>query len=311
LKTVMLVLKIAVSALLLLLVISMVDVHEMRARLMRADPFWLTLALVALACQFLISTLRWRDVSGALGLDVTYGQAVSLGMVGQLFNQILPTNFGGDGVRILALSRQGWDWTRAARAVLVDRAIGLLFIIGAAALSLLVLLARGTPAIPRGGLILLVVGGLLLGAILSIAIGAPLAQRWQARFGALRPVASGLSGLREALSSPKWTPPILTKALLVHLLLVQSFCFQAAALGVEINRALFMLVTLIILATAFPLSFAGWGVREGATVTGLALIGVSSNDAILISVLHGVGQIVIGLLGIFCVPFWLFGRRDP
>ncbi|MFN3943533.1 MAG: YbhN family protein [Allosphingosinicella sp.] len=310
-KTVMLVLKIAVSVLLLLLVISFVDIHEMRLKLMTADPFWLTLSLIALACQFVISMLRWHDVCAALRLDMSYRNALSLGLVGQLFNQILPTNLGGDGVRVLAMSRHGWPWTGAARTVLVDRAIGLLFIIGVAAISLLVALVSGQPAIPRGGLILAVVGGLLLTAIVLIAVAAPHAERLKERFAVLRPVAWGLSGLREALTSPRWTAPILAKALLVHLLLVQSFCFLAAALGMEISRELYMLMTLIILASAFPLSFAGWGVREGAAVTGLALIGVGATEAVLIAVLHGVGQIVVGLLGIIWVPFWLFGSRDP
>lgn len=307
----MLVLKIAVSVLLLLLVISFVDIDAMRLRLTTVDPFWLSLSLVALACQFVISMLRWHDVCAALKVEISYGNALSLGLVGQMFNQILPTNLGGDGVRILAMSRHGWVWTSAARTVLVDRAIGLLFIIGVATLSLFVALAAGRPHIPQGGLILAVVASLLLTALVLIAFAAPHAERLKERYAILRPVAWGLSGLREVLSSQKWTPPILAKALLVHLLLVQSFCFLAAALGIEINRELFLLMTLIILASAFPLSFAGWGVREGAAVTGLALIGISPTDAVLIAVLHGVGQIVIGLLGIAWVPFWLFGSRDP
>jgi len=307
----MLVLKIVVSALLLLLVISLVDVDALRPRLMTADPFWLAFSLIALASQFVLSMLRWRDVCAVLGLEISHGNALSLGLVGQMFNQILPTNFGGDGVRVLAMSRHGWVWTTAARTVLVDRAVGVLFIIGAAALSLLVALATGTPRIPQGGLILAFVTALLVATIVLIAFAAPHAERLQERHASLRPVAWGLNGLRKVLSSQKLTPSILVKALLVHLLLVQSFCFQAAALGIEIDRNLFLLVTLIILASAFPLSFAGWGVREGATITGLAIIGVSPTDAVLISVLHGVGQIMIGLVGIAWVPFWLFGRRDP
>lgn len=307
----MLVLKIVVSALLLLFVISYVDIDAMRPRLMTADPFWLSLSLVALICQFVISMLRWRDVCAALRLEISYGNALSLGLVGQMFNQVLPTNFGGDGVRILAMSRQGWVWTTAARTVLVDRAVGLLFIIGAAALSLLVALAAGVPRIPRGGLILAFVAALLVSSVLLIAFAASHAKRLQERYALLRPIAWGLDGLREVLSSKQWTPSILAKALLVQLLLVQSFCFLAAAFEIEISRDLFLLMTLIILASAFPLSFAGWGVREGAMVTGLSLIGVTPTDAVLISVLHGVGQIIIGLFGVAWVPYWLFGRRDP
>lgn len=311
LKSAMLVLKIVVSAMLLVLVFGYVDLANLRPRLAAADPFWLALALVALACQFILSILRWRDVCAVFDLHISYRNALSLGLVGQMFNQILPTNFGGDGVRILAMSRRGWSWTTAARTVLVDRAIGLLFIATAAAVSLLTAFLAGHPAIPQGGKILAVVTIMLTIVTVLIASAAPYAEQLQSRYALLRPVAWGLSGLSAVLSSPKWTPRLLVKALLVHLLLVESFCLLAAALGIEISRDLFLIMTLIVLASAFPLSFAGWGVREGAMVTGLALIGVNPTDAVLISVLHGVGQIVIGLLGIVCVPAWLFGKGQP
>lgn len=307
----MLALKIAVSVLLLLMVVRFINVDAIRPRLMAVSPFWLCFAWIALVCQFLLSMLRWRDVCAVFGLEISYRNALSVGLIGQMFNQVLPTNFGGDGVRVLAMSRRGWPWTAAARTVLVDRAIGLLFIVGVAALSLVVALITGRPRIPQNDLILAAVAGLLVAIVLLVAYAAPLAERLQDRYAPLRPVAWALNGLRVVLSSRRWTPPILAKGFLVHLLLVQSFCFLAASLGIGISRDLFLLVTLIILASAFPLSFAGWGVREGAAITGLALIGVNPTDAVLVSILHGVGQIIIGLFGLPLVPFWLLGRRDP
>lgn len=310
-KYAMLILKVAISILMLSLVLGFVDFATMRERLVSADPFWLCLSLAALFCQFVISMLRWHDVCRLFGQQITYRQVLSLGLVGQMFNQILPTNVGGDGVRVLAMSRNGWNWTTAARTVLVDRAIGVLFIVGAAGLSLAAMLVAGRPVIPQGGLILSFITAMFVAGVLLIAFAAPLAERWQTRLALLRPVAWGLSGLRTVFSSPNRTPPILAKALLVHLLLLQSFCFGAAAIGIELDRALFLIVALIIMASAFPLSFAGWGVREGATVTGLALIGVNPTDAVLVSFIHGIGQIIIGLPGIILIPGWLLGSREP
>lgn len=310
-KTAILLLKIAVSVMLLLLVVSYVNLDQVGPRMMAADPMWLGFALVALFCQFVISVLRWRDVCTVFDLELSYKDAVTLGLVGQMFNQVLPTNFGGDGIRVLAMSRHGWPWAVSARSVLVDRAIGLLFIVAAAATSLLVALMAGHPHIPQAGKILALVIALLVSSAVLIAVAAPHAERLAVRHAPLRPVAWGLSGLRMVLSSPRWTPRIIAKTLLVHLLLVESYCFLAASLGIDVSRDLFLLITLVILAGAFPLSFAGWGVREGATISGLALIGINPTDAVLISILYGLGQIVIGLIGIAWVPAWLFGNRDP
>lgn len=46
-----------------------------------------------------------------------------------------------------------------------------------------------------------------------------------------------------------------------------------------------------------PISIAGWGVREGAMVVGLGLVGVSSSTALSVSLLFGGVLVVVGLLG--------------
>jgi len=62
------------------------------------------------------------------------------------------------------------------------------------------------------------------------------------------------------------------------------------------------------MAASIPISFAGWGVREGAMVVGLGFAGVSPSEALAISLLLGVTQFAIGLPG---CAIWLFRRRGP
>jgi hypothetical protein len=67
-----------------------------------------------------------------------------------------------------------------------------------------------------------------------------------------------------------------------------------------------ILVPLILVVSMIPISFAGWGIREGAMVVGLGFVGVASADALAISVAFGLAQIAIGLPG---GAFWLFHYR--
>jgi hypothetical protein len=46
-----------------------------------------------------------------------------------------------------------------------------------------------------------------------------------------------------------------------------------------------------------PVSIAGWGLREGAMVTGFAYVGISATDAVFLSVALGAGMTLVGLLG--------------
>ena len=58
-----------------------------------------------------------------------------------------------------------------------------------------------------------------------------------------------------------------------------------------------VLVPPIVLVTTLPISIAGWGVRESATVIGFGFIGVAPADALALSVLFGLVQIVMGVPG--------------
>jgi hypothetical protein len=65
-------------------------------------------------------------------------------------------------------------------------------------------------------------------------------------------------------------------------------------------------VPAIVLITFFPLSFAGWGVREGAAVVLLGFAGLAADEALAVSVLLGLGSLAAGLPG--CL-LWLRNRK--
>ena len=46
-----------------------------------------------------------------------------------------------------------------------------------------------------------------------------------------------------------------------------------------------------------PISIAGWGVREGAMVIMLGLVGISSESALALSLLYGIILTIVGLAG--------------
>ncbi len=69
-----------------------------------------------------------------------------------------------------------------------------------------------------------------------------------------------------------------------------------------------MLIPLVMVASAIPISVAGWGVREGAMVAALGLVGVGEAQAFAISLLLGLMLIVAGLPGGL---LWLRSRASP
>jgi len=57
----------------------------------------------------------------------------------------------------------------------------------------------------------------------------------------------------------------------------------------------------LMLLTMLPTSFAGWGVREAAMVSGMGLLHVPSELSLAISVGFGLSMIIASLPGVFCL----------
>jgi len=60
------------------------------------------------------------------------------------------------------------------------------------------------------------------------------------------------------------------------------------------------------LVSMIPISFGGWGVREGAMVVFFGLVGVPAADALAMSILFGLAALVAGLPG---GVLWVVQRR--
>ena len=58
-----------------------------------------------------------------------------------------------------------------------------------------------------------------------------------------------------------------------------------------------LLMPLIVLLTILPISIAGWGVREGAMIMLLGLVGMPSEQALALSILVGIVALISGLPG--------------
>jgi len=68
-----------------------------------------------------------------------------------------------------------------------------------------------------------------------------------------------------------------------------------------------IVVPVVFLCISLPISFAGWGVREGAMVYMLGTMGISASNALALSVIFGLLSIVVSSLGGWA---WLMTRNS-
>ena len=84
----------------------------------------------------------------------------------------------------------------------------------------------------------------------------------------------------------------------IHLIAIFAVLLLARAFGFELHyRDLLTLTAAAIFVSMLPVSFNGWGVREGALMLGLSLLAVPREIALLIAFLYGAGGALASLPG--------------
>ena len=271
------------------------DLPALRQTLAEVNwPGFASAALLLTGLTF-VNAWRWGFVLRALAAGVPFNFRVSNCFIGQFFNQTLPSTIGGDAIRIWLLTRTEMSLRTAANSVLIDRFAGLfaLLLIALAGLPWLAELHASEAAIAS------VAGAASIGLI---AIGVLLVlDRLPTRLLHLRPVAAAAtlsSDARASMLNRRTGPVVVGIAISVQMGVSVVVWMIAQSLGASLTLAnCAVLVPLVMVVSAIPISVAGWGVREGAMVAAFALAGVQTEDAFAISLLFGLAAIVSGLPG--------------
>ncbi len=125
--------KVAVSLGLLWLLFSRVDVARLWASARNASLAWLAVAFAIYTANVLACVWRWHLLLEAQHVAMTRRMLLESFLVSLFFNNFLPSNIGGDVIRIRDSARTARSKTLATTVVLVDRIIGLMGLVLVAA----------------------------------------------------------------------------------------------------------------------------------------------------------------------------------
>ncbi len=299
-------LKLAASCLLIWLVLRGVEFDQLVGALRNVDVGGLAAAWAMLAALWFTQAYRWRVITRALSQPLAYRDAVLAVIVGQFFNQSLPSTVGGDVMRVWRAQRAGMTFGGAVNSVLIDRGVALVALLLLVAISLPVAQARIADPVARAGLWLVIglgAGGLGLALSMDrLPLPAPLAR--------LRPVAAVAAlarDVRRVFFAPATISVVLAVSMVSHLVVVASVLMIARALAIPVGFLdCLILVPPVLMVAAVPISVAGWGLREGAMVTAFAFVGVAAPQALALSLLLGLVLLLVGAVG---APVWLMSGR--
>ncbi len=276
---------------------------------LRAGYF--ALALATFAASLALGSVQWRKLLGVQDIHITAGKAVSYYYVGAFFNVILPSNIGGDVVRVYDVYRDSGKSNETIAATVTDRMLGLV--------------ALGLLAMPAGLYIASSRGALgpesgfgAAGAFIVLAFVASLVFAFlvfmNRRFARgiarlLRPFFIG--GTRERAKdiyesfhlyrrNMRHLLAALGIAVMVQVLRVLVHYEVSLALGLDIPAIYFFLfIPVIAIFIALPISIGGLGIREGLGVVLFCGVvpGLAEEQAFSMELLAGVVGALVSLIG--------------
>ena len=288
-------LKIGFTLLALFYVSSQVDFSDIGQRLLQANLGWVLAGFLLVNISLVVRAFRWLLLLRGVGAPMRFQRLVSLYFAANFFNSVLPSGFSGDIVRAVEAA-QDVPAKTAAGTVLVDRATGLLalFMIGLAALPFR---PEGFPSSLLWQTTAVCLFGLVGGFIV-------LEGQLVRRFGQivpsfLQPAWQKVDGVIEAVQACGWTAvwQAMGVSILFNLMQIGWFAAAGLALGFQVAFShYFLVIPFLSLAILLP-SIGGLGIREGLAPLLFASAGLSSEQAVALTLLVFAIERISGFLG--------------
>jgi hypothetical protein len=288
LKTALIVLKLTVSTVLLIILFRRADVPSMWVRFKQMDPFWTLAALGVYGLMLAVSAWRWRLLLRVQTVHVSLGTLTKSFLVATFFNNFLPSNIGGDVVRVADTAPFTGSKTVATTVVLIDRILGLiaLLVLAAAASGLAWRLGLPLDGMQWVWLALVVfTGGLLLFLRnpdhLTRTVRSVLAGRLLAVQMRLQNLAAAITRFAQ---EPRELWFAFGGALIVQALLILFYVCAARSLAVPFPLIAASVIVPISLAVQMvPVSINGFGVREAVFAFFFTSLGLNVSSALTLS----------------------------
>ena len=266
------------------------------------NPWWLALAVSLHIPGNLISAYRWQILARAQGDHHPLGYLLQSYLVGQFFNNFLPTRFGGDVVRIWDGSRHSKSLVKSSAIVVVDRSTGLiaLFLFALTASLFRLEFAQKLPVIWVS--LLVGIAGLLAVAAFFLPLTGRLLEK-AAFKGAPGKVIQKVVSFRQVLIGYKdHKKPFLTAMVWAFILQVNVVVYyfligKAFHLTIPLSDY-FIFIPIVLLIQTIPISLGGLGPRELAYVEIFKYYGIAASAAFSFSLVADVAvNLFIGLIG--------------
>jgi len=298
-KTVSLLLKLFVSLAILFVLFKLVPYRELIDVYKKSQKIYIYLSFLIYIITFFISVFRWQFLLHALGVKVSTKNAFSSTFSGLFFNLIFPSFVAGDIFRGFSISTHHGEAKKVASSVLMDRFSGAIALVLVAFFSYIF----GRRFFREGEVALsLFLLCLIIGVVSCIIFSKRVFSFLIKILGKNHSLKTKLVEFHDHLYFFRKNPSIFLKSMYfslpIQLLTPLMFYVGSKAFGLHVSMLyFFILVPIIMMIALIPITIAGAGTREAASIYFFALIGIGKTVGLGLSLLNLAFTIFLGLLG--------------
>ncbi len=288
-----------VSIALLLILLRGTQLSDFIALAQTASLPLLGVGLLLVFAALIVSAYKWQRLLIVQQVHVPLWRLFTSYLVGLFFNNFLPTNIGGDVVRMHDIARYSGKSAEAVASVIGERLLAAfaLALTAALGLALSYQVAQGFSG---------VVAAIFVLTLAIIAVFAK--ESWRRALGhrvklpelfSLRRRLSGVAAsMSVCLSHPATVAWVLVYSIVFHVIVVLINYVIFLALGLDVPLVYCLLFIPIISAIQMvPISINGLGVREGAYTYFFGGVGLSTAEAVASSLIFWVLVALASLVG--------------
>jgi glycosyltransferase 2 family protein len=288
-----------------------VDFGDMRASLARSNGYYLLAALLVALGDRLIMAYKWNHLLRAKGIDIPLRRITGTYWISTFLGLFLPATVGGDAIRAYAISKGGQKGRDIISSIVIERIFGILalliFVLISIVLSIYVFGESFFDNIWNlFGIILFFL--FFLSAFTYISLNKSLLQKVYRVIERRLPKLNGnkwVGKIREIYQSylayqehKQALGVFLLLSFLENLFPIFWTYFLSLAFNIHVPLMyIFILVPIVLVLVRLPISIDGIGIKEGAFVYFLSLIGIPSSDALLLGIASHVLAVVSILPG--------------
>ena len=307
------VLRAFLSLLLLALLFWKLDIREVAGLMRNAIPSYLALAFLCNLGVIFLAAYRWRVLLLVQDIPITFPRTLLICFVGFFFHNFLPTAVGFDVVRGLYAARESGKKAEIVASILADRFLGFL---GLTAFILLALLLTLRGGIHRELVILIPASLVFLTLVGLLLLRRKPLDRFRERLGRISLFRIGERMERLLNSTYLYRDKkgealrAIAASLFIQGLLVLDNFFVGLSLGLKVSSLFYLVhIPIIALISMVPITIGGLGVREGSYALFFRRAGLTSAQAISLSLFFFFIGVAGSLIGGGLLPFLKAERR--